>query len=151
MKNGELISELFRLPVRDIEEIAPGTALILAPHPDDESLGCGGFIAEAVARGRPPVVVIVSDGSGSHPASREWPEERLTQQREKEAREAARILGLPRSAFIFWACVIRRFQRKGRNSGALWIVWPNWLSIMIAIRFWSHGGMIRIVIMKLCG
>lgn len=29
MKNGELISELFRLPVRDIEEIAPGTALIL--------------------------------------------------------------------------------------------------------------------------
>ncbi|MCC6105094.1 PIG-L deacetylase family protein [Acetobacter sp.] len=101
MKNGELISELFRLPVRDIEEIAPGTALILAPHPDDESLGCGGFIAEAVARGRPPVVVIVSDGSGSHPASREWPEERLRQQREKEAREAARILGLPPERLYF--------------------------------------------------
>lgn len=101
MKSSDLIVELFRLPVRTLDEIAPGTALILAPHPDDESLGCGGFIAEAVAQGRPPVVVIVSDGAGSHPASQEWPAARLVEQREKEARDAVKILGLPSDRLHF--------------------------------------------------
>lgn len=95
MKIGDFLTALATLPVKDMDTAAPGTTLIVAPHPDDESLGCGGFIAEATRRGRPPVVVIVSDGTGSHPHSRGWPSGRLMALREEEARDAVSVLGLP--------------------------------------------------------
>jgi len=70
-------------------------ALILAPHPDDETLGCGGLIAAASAAGHPPFVLILTDGTGSHPRSRSYPFARLKAVREQEARNAVAILGLP--------------------------------------------------------
>ena len=39
-----------------------GPVLVIAPHPDDETLGCGGMIATRVAEGRRVVVVVVTDG-----------------------------------------------------------------------------------------
>ena len=54
-----------------------GGALVLAPHPDDESLGTGGLIAACVAEGRRVHVAVVSDGAASHPGSRAWPPARL--------------------------------------------------------------------------
>ena len=69
--------------------------LVIAPHPDDESLGCGGLIAECCAQGRPPAVVIATDGTGSHPHSQLYPPARLRQVREQEARTALQLLGLP--------------------------------------------------------
>src|SRR5437762_25173 len=72
-----------------------GPLLVLAPHPDDESLGCGGLIAEACGRGQDVHVVILTDGTGSHPNSRAWPRHRLKALREAEAREAVAALGLP--------------------------------------------------------
>src|SRR5690606_16204888 len=42
---------------------------VIAPHPDDESLGCGGLIAALAADGRAVQVVFVTDGAGSHPNS----------------------------------------------------------------------------------
>jgi len=71
-----------------------GAALVLAPHPDDESLGCGGFIAGCAAQGRTVRVVVVSDGTGSHPCSRAWPAPRLAALRQEETRVAAVALGL---------------------------------------------------------
>ncbi len=83
------------LPLAGLDAIiGTGTALILAPHPDDESLGCGGLIAEACAQGRPPVVVILTDGGMSHPNSRSFPRERLVPLREEETRAAVAQLGL---------------------------------------------------------
>lgn len=38
------------------------TALVIAPHPDDEILGCGGTIARLTAMGRRVEVVIVTTG-----------------------------------------------------------------------------------------
>jgi LmbE family N-acetylglucosaminyl deacetylase len=78
-----------------------GRALILAPHPDDESLGCGGLIAAACAAGLPPAVVILTDGAASHPDSTSHPPARLAAQREAEAREALSILGMPREKMFF--------------------------------------------------
>jgi LmbE family N-acetylglucosaminyl deacetylase len=68
--------------------------LILAPHPDDETLGCGGTIAEACARGHEVHVAVLTDGSMSHPRSRSWPPTRLVARRKAEARTATAILGL---------------------------------------------------------
>jgi LmbE family N-acetylglucosaminyl deacetylase len=70
-------------------------ALILAPHPDDESLGCGGLIAAACAAGLPPIVAIMTDGAASHPGSGAFPPARLAALRELEVREAVATLGLP--------------------------------------------------------
>lgn len=81
-------------PSAGLDAIAPGTSLILAPHADDESLGCGGLIAAACAHGRPPVIVCITDGAGSHPGSAAYPAQRLRTLRESELRFAAAALGL---------------------------------------------------------
>jgi LmbE family N-acetylglucosaminyl deacetylase len=39
-----------------------GPVVILAPHPDDETLGCGGLIARRISEGRRVVVVVITDG-----------------------------------------------------------------------------------------
>jgi LmbE family N-acetylglucosaminyl deacetylase len=84
------------LPIVGIEQLTGNNpAMILAPHPDDESLGCGGLIAESCMSGNPPVVVIATDGTGSHPSSVSFPPPRLRRLREQEARDAVSALGLP--------------------------------------------------------
>jgi LmbE family N-acetylglucosaminyl deacetylase len=91
-----------RLPLGTIDDIiGSGCGLIIAPHPDDESLGCGGLIAECCRAGRPPVVVFLTDGAMSHPASRGFPRQRLIELREQEAIAAAACLGLTRERLAF--------------------------------------------------
>ncbi len=90
------------LPLGCLDDIiGRGTCLILAPHPDDESLGCGGLIAACVAAGRIPLVVLLTDGSGSHPNSRAYPKDRLRSVRAQEARTAVAHLGLPPDRIVF--------------------------------------------------
>jgi LmbE family N-acetylglucosaminyl deacetylase len=76
------------------QRLGDGGLVVVAPHPDDESLACGGLIAETRAQGRLVRVVIVSDGTGSHPASKAYPKARLRDLRENEARAAVKELGL---------------------------------------------------------
>jgi LmbE family N-acetylglucosaminyl deacetylase len=68
-------------------------ALVLAPHPDDETLGCGALLAACFASRRTAHVVAITDGDRSHPNSPSWPPERLARQRRKEAQAAVRSLG----------------------------------------------------------
>ena len=68
----------------------PGGLLVVAPHPDDEVLGCGGLIAAAAARGVPVHVVLATDGGASHPQA---PRARLAALRLREMRAALRRLG----------------------------------------------------------
>jgi len=70
-----------------------GPLLVIAPHPDDETLGCGGVIALATCRNVRVHTVFVTDGGASHPNSAEWSRERLAERREREAEEALRRLG----------------------------------------------------------
>ena len=63
--------------------------LILAPHPDDETLGAGALIAHAAAIERLGGVVFLTDGTGSHPASTP----RVAMIRRREAGQAIRRLG----------------------------------------------------------
>ncbi len=72
-------------------------ALVLAPHPDDEAIGCGGAILDHVARGWAVEVVFLTSGeAGGHGA----PPAETAKRREREAKRAARILGV--SEMEFW-------------------------------------------------
>jgi LmbE family N-acetylglucosaminyl deacetylase len=88
------------LPLRSLTVQAP--VLVVAPHPDDETLGCGGAIALLRARGTAVEVLVVSDGTQSHPNSIEYPARRLRQVREAETRLALSLLGVeaPQVAFL---------------------------------------------------
>lgn len=43
--------------------------VVLAAHPDDETLGAGGLLVCAAERGIPTCVVVVTDGESSHPGA----------------------------------------------------------------------------------
>ena len=66
--------------------------VVLAPHPDDETLGCGALIFDAASRGADCHIICVTDGSRSHPNSRRWPAPRLAQERRAELSRAVAIL-----------------------------------------------------------
>jgi LmbE family N-acetylglucosaminyl deacetylase len=87
--------------VTAIEPLAAHRVLVVAPHPDDETLGCGGLIARLVAAGSIVHTVFVTDGGASHPHSRAWPRPRLTALREREATEALAALGAGESPRTF--------------------------------------------------
>ena len=46
-----------------------GSTVVVAPHPDDEALGCGGLLALLAQAGQSVAAVLVSDGTMSHPDS----------------------------------------------------------------------------------
>lgn len=74
-------------------ELAGGKPIVvLAPHPDDETLGCGGLLAAAFesAGGH---VICMTDGSASHTGSVHWPPHRLAEQRQRELLDALSLLG----------------------------------------------------------
>ena len=75
--------------------------IVFAPHPDDESLGCGGAIALLKNFNLPVSVVTMSDGTLSHPNSRKFPAEKLRDLREREMKDALEILGVGADKITF--------------------------------------------------
>jgi LmbE family N-acetylglucosaminyl deacetylase len=69
------------------------SALVFAPHEDDETLGCGGTIARKKQMGAIVKIIFMTDGSASHP--RLMSPEDLSKLRRQEAINAAKILGIP--------------------------------------------------------
>ncbi len=65
------------------------SVLVVAAHPDDEVLGCGGTIARLTAQGRPVHVLILADGEGSRANSLPG----ALASRQSAARQANAILG----------------------------------------------------------
>jgi N-acetylglucosamine malate deacetylase 1 len=78
--------------------------LIISPHPDDESIGCGGAATLHSSRGdRVDAVFLTSGELGL----KSLPMEEARQIREAEAREATRILGIREAEFLRlpdWGC-----------------------------------------------
>ncbi len=102
MRAGDYLAGLRHLPMGGLDDlVGHDPFLVLAPHPDDETLGCGGLLAAAEAAGRRGHVLILTDGSGSHPNSRRFPAERLTALRRDEAGRAMAELGLPPGRLAF--------------------------------------------------
>lgn len=87
------------LTEEDLRALSP--IVVLAPHPDDETLGCGGLLAKATSMGLKPRVVYLTDGSASHRASKQWPPSRLAEVRRAEALAALAILGVEADDILF--------------------------------------------------
>lgn len=53
-----------QIPPDRAERVTAASALVVAPHPDDEVLGCGGLVAGLVAEGAAVRVLFLTDGGG---------------------------------------------------------------------------------------
>jgi LmbE family N-acetylglucosaminyl deacetylase len=95
----DLAKAAIRFPVRSFH--STGSVLIVAPHPDDETLGCGGAIALLRSQGCPVRVLVITDGTQSHPRSVKYPPSRLQQLRQQETRLALKRLGMAPGSVTF--------------------------------------------------
>lgn len=89
-----LVRVVLRWTARDMTDTTTTrSALVIAPHPDDETLGCGATIARKVAAGTPVTILVVTDGQYSHRSAHISPED-LAALRRAEMRQCATRLGL---------------------------------------------------------
>lgn len=68
--------------------------LIIAPHPDDEVIGCGGMIARLVEKGGMPHVIVMTGGEGSHKSCCSANGESIKTARRGLTRKALAVLGV---------------------------------------------------------
>ncbi len=71
--------------------------LVLAPHPDDETLGCGGTIALYTSMERDVCLAVVSDGGG---ITLEYEDIDIVDARKQETLAASRVLGIDETHFL---------------------------------------------------
>lgn len=100
MAMGRLRSALFRRAQDATGQASLRSCLVIAPHPDDETLGCGATIARKIAAKRRVNVVVCTDGRNSH-HSNLIPANDLAQIREVECTEACKALGVPKEDIEF--------------------------------------------------
>jgi LmbE family N-acetylglucosaminyl deacetylase len=83
-------------PFVDIDNLIPlgRRIVVVAPHPDDEVIGCGGILAAAGERGNPIVLIAVTDGEACYPALEYFTKQQLALIRRAETMEALRRLGV---------------------------------------------------------
>lgn len=82
---------------KERRKLASVTVLVIAPHPDDESIGCGGSICLHADRGDRTVAVFLTSGELG---SKDMPREEAWRMREAEAGKAAKVLGLAETIFL---------------------------------------------------
>ena len=78
---------------------------IFTPHPDDETLGCGGTIVKKISEGFNVIIIVLTDGSNtfSHMfgiTNDPTPQE-LSMIRKEELRNAMKILGVSNDDLFF--------------------------------------------------
>jgi LmbE family N-acetylglucosaminyl deacetylase len=83
----------------DIDSYAGANILVLAPHPDDEIIGCGGTLLKFIRAGARVIVVHATDGAASA-ALQDAPTETRGTIRLQEARTVAESIGF--SETLFW-------------------------------------------------
>ena len=106
---------LLRLGLR---ELAPSElaqpALVLAPHFDDETLGCGGTIIKKRQEGAKVTVVFMTDGSASH--ARFLDPNKLASLRRTEGLAAAETLGVPADDVVFLGHEEKRLTERAEDA-----------------------------------
>ena len=106
-------TRLANTPWISADQLCPAGArlIVVAPHPDDEILMCGGLLSGFRGREHELLMVSVTDGEGSHPGSNRWSPQRLRERRPQESRDALQRLGLNVGA-VAW-------QRLSVQDGAV--------------------------------
>jgi LmbE family N-acetylglucosaminyl deacetylase len=90
-------------PVANLIDLTQGKPIIIiAPHSDDETLGCGGLIALCAKANINVTVVVMTDGVGSHPNSTKYGLEARRDLRELEVRTALDELGAHNANIIYF-------------------------------------------------
>ncbi|MDP3980914.1 MAG: PIG-L family deacetylase [Chlamydiota bacterium] len=127
------------IPDKDkIEITAQDRILILAPHPDDEVLGCAGIIQQAVAFKLPIEIVFFTNGDNNElsfilyrkrPVLIPKAVQNMGLIRQKEAIEAASVLGLSSEQLIF-------------------LGYPDFGSLSIWIKHWAGSPPFRSMLTK---
>jgi LmbE family N-acetylglucosaminyl deacetylase/SAM-dependent methyltransferase len=92
--------------------------VVLAAHPDDETLGAAGLIAQAAARGVPVTVIVATDGDASHPASPTFPARALARARRLEVAAAIDTLA-PGATLIFLGLADGALRERRSRLSAL--------------------------------
>ncbi len=134
MTAGEAHELMSALPFAHWRTILGGAdPLVFAPHADDESLGCGGLLALCAAEGGSPAVLVLTDGTGSHPRSLRYPPERLLALREREARGAVDRLGVAPDRVTFLRVPDTAAPTEGDGFEAAVMATAAWL------RRWGCG------------
>lgn len=91
--------------------------LVIAPHPDDEILGCGGTIAKRSLEGHDVYVCVVT--KAGEPLFRE----EFVEQGRNECREADQYLGVKETIFLDYPAVrLEEVPRYKLNNGLLQII-----------------------------
>jgi N-acetylglucosamine malate deacetylase 1 len=95
------LADYFSSSVRPIPIHPPfgDSMLVVAPHQDDEAIGCGGALALQVRAGRQALVTILQDGSDDH-VDLGMARPDLAALRNEESRRAAAILGMAPPLFL---------------------------------------------------
>ncbi len=93
----ELHRRLLMARSRPLDPLA-GPILVVAPHPDDETIGAGALIARAAADGVEVRVLVVSDGGASHSS---LDRSALVERRQAETIEACARLGVASDSVRF--------------------------------------------------
>ncbi len=110
----KLILWFYHVPLMPFVETAERCrVVVLAPHVDDETIGCGGVIRQHSLRGDDVTVIFMTDGSRSSQQMMD-----LVQRREAEGRKAVgQILGVDR--LLFWRYPDRRLSTATDASARL--------------------------------
>jgi LmbE family N-acetylglucosaminyl deacetylase len=74
--------------------------LVVSPHPDDETIGCGGIVALYGRRGSEVSLVTISDGSKLYGSKESSECERIAEIRKRESTAASHELGIKNSIFL---------------------------------------------------
>lgn len=91
-----IVGEVLR--VRVLSLVRADRVLVLAPHPDDDILGCGGLLSMLAGSGAKIKVIYFSDGSRG--TANNKVDKNLVFEREEEAREAGKIIGIGEEKFL---------------------------------------------------
>ncbi|MDP9883736.1 LmbE family N-acetylglucosaminyl deacetylase [Sinomonas atrocyanea] len=121
--------------------------VVLAAHPDDETLGAGGLIAHAARSGAAVHVVVATDGEASHPDSPTFSPELLAEIRRGEVRAAVgalapsatlRCLGLPDGALADHGPALERALGEAvRDALGEEAAGGDWAGVVLAAP-WRH-------------
>jgi LmbE family N-acetylglucosaminyl deacetylase len=77
-----------------LTDLSQKSAIVFAPHQDDEALGCGGIIALKREQGVSVKVVFITDGGASHKGHPRITRQEIIKIRKQEALQALTILGV---------------------------------------------------------